>query len=567
MKRVMKRKHYVVVGLSVIAVGFLTAFFFDHTIVYDRSQTASVIDAGVTATDKNQTGDQAENHSLILPIIEKLNDIFGGGSLKVSLSKIGEPWGTVSGLTMFRGSPTRSWYGKGPLPSNPKVLWRYPEKPMCSYSEADGVTKQWCGSGWTGQPVVWERPDGITEVIFGAYDGAVHFVNAKTGQDTRPKFQTGDLIKGSVTLDPDGYPLLYFGSRDNNLRILSLDGDPTESPAEVWRLNADIVKGKWNNDWDGNPVVVNDMLFEGGENSWFFVMKLNRAYGPEGTANAGKVTVSPNIIFKMSGYTDELIKNVGDEMVSIEDSVTFFGDRVYFANSGGRILGLDISNIGKNTGKENIKTNNENIAPIVFDYWVGDDVDATIVVDEKGMLYVAAELERMNNRSAELGQLIKLDPSKQKINSAGIITGDPYIWGVQVPKENMDKGGIWATPAIFGDYLYVATHTGKLLTVERETGTVTSTDQLGDHAWSSPIVIDDGTQNNSVQNGGLKLLVATCYPGSLRNYSLDNPARPKLTNTMPLASGACIESTPAVWKGQIFVGTRDGYFYSFADKK
>ncbi len=556
----MKKHHYVIGGLGILAVGFLAAFFFDRNLaIFSRSQTASVSDAGEISANENTAQNQSgnENHSLILPIIEKLSDIFGGGSLQASLSKIGEPWGQVEGLTMFRGSPTRSWYGKGPLPSNPKVLWRYPDKPMCSYSEAEGVTKQWCGSGWTGQPVVWERPDSITEVIFGAYDGAVHFVNAKTGQDTRPKFQTGDLIKGSVTLDPDGYPLLYFGSRDNNLRILSLDGDPTKPPTEVWHLNADAVKGKWNNDWDGNPVVANDMLFEGGENSWFFVMKLNRAYGAEGTANAGKVTVSPKIIFKMPDYTDELIKNIGDEMVSIEDSVTFFGDRVYFANSGGRIVGLDISHVGK----ENAEANDESIAPIVFDYWVGDDTDATIVVDDKGMLYVAAELERMNDRSAKLGQLIKLDPSKQKIAEDGSITGDPYVWGVQVPKENMDKGGIWATPAIFGDYLYVATHTGKLLTVERETGTVTNTDFIGDHAWSSPVVIDD-----SAQNGGAKLLVATCYSGSLRNYSLNDPAHPKLTNAMPLASGACIESTPAVWKGQIFVGTRDGYFYSFGDK-
>ena len=35
--------------------------------------------------------------------------------------------------------------------------------------------------GWTGQPAVWERPDGKTELIFGAYDRALHFVDAETG--------------------------------------------------------------------------------------------------------------------------------------------------------------------------------------------------------------------------------------------------------------------------------------------------------------------------------------------------------------------------------------------------
>ncbi len=81
---------------------------------------------------------------------------------------------------------------------------------MCGSSSVGGVSSQWCGSGWTGQPVVWERPDGITEVIFGAYDKAVHFLDADTGEELRPSFLTGDIIKGSVTLDPDGFPLLVL---------------------------------------------------------------------------------------------------------------------------------------------------------------------------------------------------------------------------------------------------------------------------------------------------------------------------------------------------------------------
>ena len=45
-----------------------------------------------------------------------------------------------------------------------------------------GEDKVWCGGGWTGQPLVWERPDGVTEVIFGAYDKHIHFVDAATGE-------------------------------------------------------------------------------------------------------------------------------------------------------------------------------------------------------------------------------------------------------------------------------------------------------------------------------------------------------------------------------------------------
>ncbi|MGC2241431.1 MAG: hypothetical protein WA726_11395, partial [Acidimicrobiia bacterium] len=80
---------------------------------------------------------------------------------------IGQPWGTTVGLTMFRGNPTRSYYGMGPVPESPTVAWRYPDNPMCSSSSEGGESRVWCGMGWTGQPAIWERPDGVTELIFG----------------------------------------------------------------------------------------------------------------------------------------------------------------------------------------------------------------------------------------------------------------------------------------------------------------------------------------------------------------------------------------------------------------
>ena len=202
---------------------------------------------------------------------------------------VGEPYGDVTGLTMFRGNPSRTFYGTGPLPAEaPGQQWTYPESAMCGTSVVGGESRLWCGTGWTGQPVVWERPDGITEVIFGAYDKAVHFVDAETGLATRAPFQTGDIIKGSVTLDPDGFPLLYTGSRDNKLRAIALDREPVE---QLWALDASAVAGRWNNDWDGNPSIVDDVLYEGGENGYFFAVELNRRYDAK-----GRVQVRPEVL-------------------------------------------------------------------------------------------------------------------------------------------------------------------------------------------------------------------------------------------------------------------------------
>ncbi len=438
---------------------------------------------------------------------------------------VGQPWGSVDGLTMFRGNPTRTYYGEPPVPNDPDLLWAYPAGgSLCSSSSVSGTTTTWCGTGWTGQPVVYERSDGVTEVIFGAYDRKVHFLDGSTGLPTRPAFATGDLIKGSVSLDPDGFPLLYFGSRDNKLRIVALD---RPEPELLWDLDASAVPGIWNNDWDGNPVILDDLLLEGGENSWFFIIKLNRSYDA-----GGLVTVAPERLVEVPGYTDELISRVGTN-VSIENSPAVFDDRVYFANSGGRIVGLDLSNL--DTGK----------APVVFDYWVGDDVDATITVDAEGMLYVAVELERFNDRSAELGQLIKLNP----------YAGDPYVWGVPVPPRGAGDGGMWATPALGDGTIYASTHPGELLAVDTDTGEVLWRDEIGFHAWSSPVIVDNT----------LVVSVNCETGGGLRAYSLDNPAEPVQIWQYDHDSG-CVESTPAVWKGTIYVGSRDGRFYAFGEK-
>ncbi len=423
------------------------------------------------------------------------------------------------GLLMFRGSPDRTFYGTGDLGNEPRLDWRYPDQPMCGRSVVGGESRLWCGSGWTGQPVVWERPDGITEVIFGAYDHQVHFLDSTTGTPTRSPFRTGDIIKGSVTLDPDGYPLLYFGSRDNRLRIVALDRD---EPTELWSLDANVVSGKWNNDWDGNPAIVDDVLFEGGENSWFFAVQLGRAYGGD-----GRVTVNPEILVAHPGYNDELLSRVGSN-VSIESSVAVGPDTVYFANSGGRVVGLDRAALYEGEAIE------------VFDFWMGDDVDATIVLDPDGSMYVAAELERFNERAAEVGQVVKLDPSQP----------DPLLWSVAIPPREGGDGGVWATPALGNGALYVATHPGELLAIDTSTGQVGWRDEIGFHAWSSPAVVGD------------TLVVATCT-GELRGYSIADPLRPAARWTVQLESQGCIESTPAIWDGRLYVGSRDGFFYAF----
>jgi hypothetical protein len=213
--------------------------------------------------------------------------------------------------------------------------------------------------------------------------------------------------------------------------------------------------------------------------------------------------------------------------------VVVLDDRVFFANSAGRVVGLDVSGI--RSGE----------APVVFDYWVGEDVDATLVADRDGMLYLAAEVERFNARGEEVGQLVKLDPTAP---------ADPIVWSVAVPPRGGGDGGLWATPALGDGVLYAATHPGELLAVDTATGEVVWRDEIGFHAWSSPTLVDDT----------LVVAVDCTEGGALRGYDVSDPRSP--VETWEVATGGgCIESSPIVWKGRIYVGSRDGFFYAFGD--
>ncbi len=422
----------------------------------------------------------------------------------------------VAGVLTFRGSTGRNWYGTGPIPATPTVRWRFPQQgQLCGDSTVGQQTKEWCGTGWTGQPAVFER-DGRTWLVVGAYDHQVHFLDAATGEPLLPPFPTGDIIKGSVTVDPDGYPLVDTGSRDDRLRVLAIDGD---EPRELWALDAADATGPtlWNNDWDGSPVVHDDLLLEGGENSRFHVVRLHRGYGAD-----GRVTVAPELLADVPGWDEQLLADIGDRNVSIEGSVTLVGKVAYFANSGGLVQGWDLT---------------DPAAPQrVFRFWTGDDTDATLVADETGALYAASEWERHTARSREVGQVMRLDPATPD---------DPLVWSWTDPDTaTEDIAGVWSTPALDRDVLYVGTNGGRLVALDRTDGTERWSLQLDGKIWGSPVVVDG------------VLLIGDCG-GTMHAFDVaDTTAAPPERWSLPI--GGCIESTPAVWDGGIYLGTRAG---------
>ena len=442
-----------------------------------------------------------------------------------------EPWrriGAEDGMLTFRGNPTRSFYGVGPVPAVPEVVWE--SDIGCSISFVGSEAKQWCGTGWTGQPLVFRPPTAADEgaddwwIAVGGYNKAVNFFDPADGGSVYPKFATNDIIKGTASVDPDGFPLLYTGSRDDYLHIVALD---RSEPTELWTLSSRTdLPTLWNNDWDSSPLILDDLLIIGGENSRFYVVKLNRAFDDDGL-----VTVDPTVVFSTEGWDAQLLADLGDKQVSIEGSVAVSGSVAYFSNSGGLVQGWDLAPLVDGAPPER-----------VFRFWTGDDTDATVVVDENGQVYVGSEYERGSARANELGQIFRLDPSNPD---------DPLVWSIEA-NSGIDTG-IWATPALYKDLVIVSTDDGRVLGIDREDGTIRWTLRLGSPLWSSPVVVDD------------TLIQGDCE-GRLHAFGFDDEqSKPRRLWTLPL--DGCIESTPVVWDGQIFVGTRSGSFYGIGDTR
>ena len=431
------------------------------------------------------------------------------------------PNAKVEGLLTFRGNPSRSYYGTGPVPKTvPTVLRRFPDAPMCRTSVNLGETKMWCGMGWTGQPTIVER-DGRTWAIFGGYDGHIHFMDATTGDRILPDVVTGDIIKGTPTIDPEGYPLVYSGSRDNLLRIMAID---RVGQAEVlWTLDSESVPPNlWNDDWDSSPIILGDYLVEGSESSRIWVVKLNRSYDA-----AGLVQVAPEVVFTDPVWDAEVLAANGDEHASVESSVAVVGDIAYFGTSAGLIWGYDLGGL-----KDGVEPKP------VFRFYTAGDNDPSVVADDEGMLYVAGEYDRPTARAREVGQLTKLDPTNKV---------DPIVW--TFTQTDVVSKGIYGTPGIVGDVIVVTGDDGRLIGLDRDNGAVLWEHQLSGPAWASPVIVDD------------VLLVGDCLDGNFHAYDVSDP-RVQPPELWSVHLGGCIEATPAVWKGRIYIGSRDGYLYT-----
>jgi len=450
-------------------------------------------------------------------------------SLEPISFELPENYTNVRGVTTFRGNNFRN----NPTWGTVNVT---EEKIESRYEVRMGTLGKWTGAGWTGQPVIiqWDddiremmnlhpnmrEKEGLVEVIQGSMDGYIYFFELTTGQETRPRIHFGDVIKGGVTVDARGYPLLYVGQGDIvgtnrfGYYIFSLiDG------SELFFLNGRerFASRQWGA-FDGNPLFTSDdRLILGGENNVLYSMVLNTDFDRA----AGTISIEPVI----SRYM-----HAGSRRTGIENSVAAFGHYVFFADNAGIIQCVDL----------------HTLEPVwVFD--AGDDTDASLVLEweeehERLVLYTGSQVD-LAGRAAN-SYIRKLDA----------VTGE-VLWEQAIHCGfNADvNGGVLATPLsgrhdIADLVIFSIARTigrggsGMVIAFCKETGEEIWEFPMS-FGWSSPVAVynEDGTSYVIVSDSGGRMFM-------LRGTTGEELSRLNL--------GGNVEASPAVFDNMLVVATR-----------
>ena len=458
-----------------------------------------------------------------------------------------EEYFALPGIATFRGNNYRNSnsYGTANVESQQiETVWN------AATSTLPGST--WSGSGWTGQPLIVKWPDstrklmnlhdeaknkdGLVEVIYATLDGNIYFLDLETGAQTRDPIHIGMCFKGSGSLDPRGYPLMYVGSGDETsegkrprMYIISLiDG----SILLEYGHEEELSIRKDNDNWcafDSAPLVhaETDTLIWPGESGILYTMKLNTAYNTEN----GTISISPDNMVVTRYNTARSGSN--KYWYGYEASAVIVRNYLYISENGGMFFCIDLNTMELVWAQDTV--DDSNCSP-VFE-WISD---------EEAYIYTAPSLHW--TRSDTMDGYVSL----YKLNA---LTGE-IIWEKPYFVNTIDgvSGGVQSTPllgkpgtALEGLVVFTIArtpnvYTGVMVALDTETGEEVWNLPMNNYAWSSPVGIYEPDGNGYIivcDSGGYMMLVSS---------------KGELLYTIGI--GGNIEATPAVYEDMIVVGTR-----------
>lgn len=461
----------------------------------------------------------------------------------------GADYTELEGIITFRGNNFRDGASYGAASVKSKKFntepWEFETGSLKKmYGEGS-----WTGSGWTGQPLLVKWPEqtkrimnmydsakqkkDLVEAIYATMDGNIYFLDIETGEKTRDSIKTGFPFKGAGALDPRGIPMLYLGSGDDS----PLDGGKG-ARAFIYSLVTgekllefgaeDPFAWRGFHAYDSSPLVdaETDTLVYPGENGILYTMKLNTQYDE----NAGILSISPSeqIKWRYRGARS------GDKYwLGIEDSAVIWRSHAIFSDNGGHLMCLDL-----------------NRYKVEWVQNVLDDTNCTPVLElEDGHPYVYTSTSFHAGWRAEEGEKTVIPVWKIDAVTGEIVWKTEYMCGTVKDVS----GGVQGTLAVgknkLSDLIFVpvsrnpSTSSGKLVALDKNTGSERWVFEMEKYPWSSPVAVYDEDGNGYI--------IQCNQAGNM--YLLDGLTG-ELLDTLNL--GANIEASPAVYGNTIVVGTR-----------
>lgn len=464
------------------------------------------------------------------------NSVIGNKEPRQIAMPAQDGYAQIEGVLTFRGGPYRqnAAFGYASAPEGQlEIIWQ----------KKIGALDNWSGVGWNGQPALVRWPDetkrvmnlyddkkakdDLVEVIYGTLDGKIYFLDLADGTPTRNVIPVDFPMKGSVSVDPRGIPLLYSGqgisqlkSRSGSIgmRVFSL-----VTGEQLFMINGrdqDAVRNHGAFDSVSIVDAASDTLLTPGENGLLYAYKLNTQYDPA----TGALSVSP----EKSAYKYYNSKGLG-----IENSLAVYGHYGYFADNGGLLQCVDLNTL----------------QPV----WVAnvtDDTDATVALEPRDdgtvLLYTGCEVDRQGSGGKAYLRCFDALTGALRWEYEESCTHDADLNGGLLGSPLVGQNDV--SNLVFFHVAKVKEGGGALIALNKRNGTVVWRQTFPRYGWSSPIAIYSA-------EGKAHILLGDSG-GNLRLIDASNG---EVLDTITLEGN--IEGSPAVYGDMLVVGTRGRVIY------
>ena len=472
----------------------------------------------------------------------------------------------VPGILTFRGTNFRncaSWGTFSLDPSKEQHLEQVWEYNGLEWKKSSSWDFSWSGTGWTGQPLAVKWPmkvqqmmniypekrskEGLTEIIVAAMDGYVYFFDKDDGQKTRDPLKVGATIKGTASIDPRGYPILYVGQGDDNgekgqigFRIYSLLN------FELLHFQNGLDSRAYRSSWgacDSSPIICGeaDTLIYPNENGMIYTVKLNTKFNED----TGVLTMAPQTIaYKY------IFNGVEGKQLGIESSMAIYDHYGWCTDNAGNLICIDLNTLS-----------------LVWSRKLDDDSDVTPVIEEDNghvYLYTGTEVDWQKDIVGNYqGASFTYKIDAMTGNTVWSTSVD--CWTKNAANSGDDvNGGMLGTPiigkgsisnlVIFSYCMTQGTGSGnRLVAFDKTTGNTVWKYDMKFYSWSSPVDIYD-------DNGNAYIVVCDSY-GQVHMVDATDGSRlcyikMQRTKDIPEQEYHNVESSPIVVDGMLVVGTR-----------